>query len=185
MEGEQWLSMKEAARTLGTSVEGLRKRIERDRLTHGGKFQIRHDNKRRVQVLITPGMIEQAQEDKAEAEERTGGQDTPPLRTGTDRTRPDEAPQPLIEWYQTEFERMNARYRELLAQQRSDYQVDRDQLRKDVELARQDASQWREALERERRQAETLVEQIDQLRREHRVELDQARRPWWRRLIGK
>jgi DnaJ-domain-containing protein 1 len=185
MEGEQWLSMKEAARTLGTSVEGLRKRIERDRLTHGGKFQIRHDNKRRVQVLITLGMIEQVQEDTVESEERTGGQSPSPLRTEAVRTRPDEALQPLIEWYQTEFERMNARYRELLAQQRSDYQVDRDQLRKDVELARQDASQWREALERERRQAETLVEQIDQLRREHRVELDQARRPWWRRLIGK
>jgi hypothetical protein len=28
-------------------------------------------------------------------------------------------------------------------------------------------------------------ERIDRLHREYRAELDQARRPWWRRLIGK
>jgi hypothetical protein len=185
MEGEQWLSMKEASHVLGTSVEGLRKRVERDRFTRGGKFQIRHDNKRRVQVLITPGMIEQAQEDAAEAEERTGGQGTPALRPEATRTRPDEALQVLAERHQAEVERLEARYRELIAQQRADHQADKDQFRKDVELARQDAGQWRDTFERERRQSAALAEQIDCLHREYRAELDQARRPWWRRLIGK
>jgi hypothetical protein len=185
MEGEQWLPMKEAARVLGTSVEGLRKRIERDRLTHGGKFRIRHDNKRRVQVLVTSGLIEQVQENAVEAEERTCGQELSALRPETTRTRPDEALQVLAEGHQAEIERLETRYRELIAQQRADYQADKDQLRKDVELVRQDAGQWRETFERERRQSTALAEQIDRLHREHRAELEQARRPWWRRLIGK
>src|SRR3954447_2893264 len=106
MEEEQWLSMKEAARVLGTSVEGLRKRVERDRFTRAGKFQIRHDNKRRVQVLITPGMIEQAQEDAAEAEERTSGQGTSPLQTEAVRSYPDEALKTLVERHQADIERL-------------------------------------------------------------------------------
>jgi hypothetical protein len=185
MEGEQWLSMKEAARVLGTSVEGLRKRVERDRFTRGGKFQIRHDNKRRVQVLITPGMIEQAQEDATGAEERTSGQGASALRTEAIRTHPDEALKALVERHQTDIERLEARYRELLAQQRADHQADRDQMRKDVDLARQDASQWRDTFERERQQTAALAEQIDRLHREYRAELEQARRPWWRRLTGR
>jgi hypothetical protein len=185
MEEEQWLSMKEAARVLGTSVEGLRKRVERDRFTRAGKFQIRHDNKRRVQVLITPGMIEQAQEDAAEVEERTSGQGTSPLQTEAVRSYPDEALKTLVERHQADIERLEARYRELLAQQRADHQADRDQLRKDVELTRQDASQWRDTFEREQGRTAALAEQIDRLHREYRAELNQARRPWWRRLIGK
>jgi hypothetical protein len=185
MEGEQWLPIKEAARRLGTSVEGLRKRIERDRLTHGGRFQIRHDNKRRVQVLVTPGLIEQAQESAEDAEERTGGQELSTLRPEAVRTRPDEALQAQASRHQAEIERLEARYRELITQQRADHQADKDQFRKDVELARQDAGQWRDTFERERRQSAALAEQIDRLHREYRAELDQARRPWWRRLIGK
>jgi hypothetical protein len=87
----------------------------------------------------------------------------------------------------------------LLVQQREDHTDEVDQLRKDLEHARQDISQWRDDANRERQRANVMFDQIkdlpdklDQLHRDRQIDIDRlrtaledARRPWWRRLIGR
>ena len=87
----------------------------------------------------------------------------------------------------------------LLVQQREDHTDEVDQLRKDLEHARQDVSQWRDDANRERQRANVMFDQIkdltdrlDQLHRDRQADIDRlrtaledARRPWWRRLIGR
>jgi hypothetical protein len=87
----------------------------------------------------------------------------------------------------------------LLVQQRDDHTADVDRLRDDLDRARRDADQWRDNSNREHQRADVLFDQVkdlterlDQLHRDRqtdvdrlRVALENARRPWWRRLTGR
>jgi hypothetical protein len=80
----------------------------------------------------------------------------------------------------------------LMAQQRNDHAAELERLREELERARMDADRARELAERERNHVTTMSDQVkdladrlDRLHREHRAELEQARQPWWHRLIGR
>jgi len=87
----------------------------------------------------------------------------------------------------------------LLVQQRNDHTADVDRLRDDLDCARRDADQWRDNSNREHQRADVLFDQVkdlterlDQLHRDRqadvnrlRTALEDARRPWWRRLTGR
>ena len=80
----------------------------------------------------------------------------------------------------------------LMAQQRTDHAAELERLREELERARMDADRARELAERERNHVTTMSDQVkdladrlDRLHREHRAELEQARQPWWRWLIGR
>jgi hypothetical protein len=81
-----------------------------------------------------------------------------------------------------------------MSQQRSDHAVELERIREELDRARLDSDQWREIADRERETAHALFDQIKDTAEGRardaaeaaklRVELEQARRPWWRRLIG-
>jgi hypothetical protein len=61
-------------------------------------------------------------------------------------------------------------------------------VRDELERARQDADLWREEADRERTRIanmQTDTEHTEQEMARLRVELEQARRPWWWRLVGR
>src|SRR3954447_12438533 len=58
----------------------------------------------------------------------------------------------------------------------------------ELDRARQDAGLWREEADRERVRIANLqadAEHIEQEMARLQAELEQARRPWWRRLVGR
>ena len=71
--------------------------------------------------------------------------------------------------------------------QRADH-ADLEQVRDELDRARQDAGLWREEADRERVRIANLqadAEHIEQEMARLQAELEQARRPWWRRLVGR
>jgi hypothetical protein len=174
MDGE-WMDIKRAAAALNTTVEGLRKRLARDRNLRLGKYRTQQGNDKRLLVWITPAM-RQPQE--------TYSPEVPPDIPPDVRTDLPETPWAVLERFeqrhQAEIERLQAdRERE-----RADHQAERDRLRDDVDRTRQEADRWREAVEKEQQQVRALTDRLDRLHREHRehrATLEQARYPWWRR----
>jgi chromosome segregation ATPase len=70
--------------------------------------------------------------------------------------------------------------------QRADH-AELERVRDELDRAHQDASLWREETDRERARIANLQADTEHTEREMvrlRTELDQARRPWWRRLLG-
>ena len=68
--------------------------------------------------------------------------------------------------------------------QRTDHAAELEQVRDELERARQDAGLWREEADRERARIANLQADAEHTEREMarlQVELEQARRPWWRR----
>jgi chromosome segregation ATPase len=62
-----------------------------------------------------------------------------------------------------------------------------EQVRDELDRARQDAGLWREETDRERARIanmQTDAEHTEQEMARLQEELEHARRPWWRRLIG-
>jgi uncharacterized coiled-coil DUF342 family protein len=62
-----------------------------------------------------------------------------------------------------------------------------ERVRDELDRAHQDAGLWREETDRERARIANLQADTEHTEREMvrlRTELDQARRPWWRRLLG-
>jgi chromosome segregation ATPase len=91
--------------------------------------------------------------------------------------------------------------RDQIDRQQTDHGAELDRLRDELKRARLDIDRAREDLDRERQHSHAMFDQlkdmadrVDRLHREHatgqmelgrlRAELEQARRPWWRRLIG-
>jgi chromosome segregation ATPase len=63
-----------------------------------------------------------------------------------------------------------------------------ERVRDELESARQDAGLWRDETDRERARIANLQADAEHTEREMarlRAELEQARRPWWRRVIGR
>jgi multidrug resistance efflux pump len=63
-----------------------------------------------------------------------------------------------------------------------------EQVRDELDRARQDAGLWREEADRERARIANLQADAEHTEREMarlQAELEQARRPWWRRLVGR
>ena len=71
--------------------------------------------------------------------------------------------------------------------QRADHAAELERVQDELDRARQDAGLWREEADRERVRSANLQADTEHTEREMvqlRTELDQARRPWWRRLLG-
>jgi chromosome segregation ATPase len=71
--------------------------------------------------------------------------------------------------------------------QRADH-ADLEQVRDELDRTRQDAGLWREEADRERARIANLQADAEHTERDMarlRAELEQARRPWWRRVIGR
>jgi chromosome segregation ATPase len=69
----------------------------------------------------------------------------------------------------------------------ANHAADLEQVRDELDRARQDASLWREEADRERARIANLQADAQHTEREMarlRTEIEQARRPWWRRLWG-
>ena len=63
-----------------------------------------------------------------------------------------------------------------------------ERVRDELDRAHQDADLWREEADRERARIANLQADTEHIEREMtllRAELEQARRPWWRRVIGR
>jgi uncharacterized coiled-coil DUF342 family protein len=70
----------------------------------------------------------------------------------------------------------------------TDHAAELEQVRDELDRARQDAGLWREEADRERVRIANLqadAEHIEQEMARLQAELEQARRPWWRRLVGR
>jgi uncharacterized coiled-coil DUF342 family protein len=66
--------------------------------------------------------------------------------------------------------------------------TDLERVRDELDRACQDADLWREEADRERARIANLQADTERTEREMarlRAELEQARRPWWRRLVGR
>jgi hypothetical protein len=72
--------------------------------------------------------------------------------------------------------------------QRADHAVGLEQVRDELDRARQDAGLWRDETDRERARIANMQTDTEHTERELarlRTELERARRPWRRRLIGR
>ena len=72
--------------------------------------------------------------------------------------------------------------------QRADHAAELERVRDELDRARQDAGLWHEETDRERARIANMQADNEHTEREMarlRAELEQARRPWWRRLIGR
>src|SRR4051812_30468239 len=72
--------------------------------------------------------------------------------------------------------------------QRADHTAELERVRDELDRARQDADLWREEADRERARTANMQTDTEHTEREMarlRAELEQARRPWWRRVIGR
>jgi chromosome segregation ATPase len=72
-------------------------------------------------------------------------------------------------------------------QVRADHAAELEQVRDELDRARQDAGLWREEADRERSRIANMQADTEHIEREMarlQAELEQARRPWWRRLWG-
>jgi len=81
-----------------------------------------------------------------------------------------------------------ARARQDADRQLTDHAAELEQVRDEVERARQDTGLWREEADRERARVANLQADAEHTEREMarlQAELEQAWRPWWRRLIGR
>jgi chromosome segregation ATPase len=80
------------------------------------------------------------------------------------------------------------RARQEADRQRADHAAELEQVRDEVNRIRQDAGLWREEADRERALIANLQADAEHTEREIarlKGELEQARRPWWRRLVGR
>jgi hypothetical protein len=80
----------------------------------------------------------------------------------------------------------------VLTDRHADHATELERVRDQLDRARQDAGLWREEADRERAlianlqaDAEHTERDIERDMTRLRTELEQARRPWWRRLIGR
>jgi chromosome segregation ATPase len=74
-----------------------------------------------------------------------------------------------------------------LVERHADHAADLEQVRDELDRVRQDAGLWREETDCERARIANMqadAEHTEQEMARLRAELDQARRPWWRRLWG-
>jgi hypothetical protein len=70
----------------------------------------------------------------------------------------------------------------------TDHAAELKGIRDELELSRQDAHLWREEADRERARIANMQADAEHTEREMArlgAELEQARRPWWRRLVGR
>jgi DNA repair exonuclease SbcCD ATPase subunit len=75
-----------------------------------------------------------------------------------------------------------------LTEKHADHAAELEQVRDELERSRQDAGLWREETDRERARIANLQADAEHTEREMtrlQMELEQARRPWWRRLVGR
>jgi chromosome segregation ATPase len=72
--------------------------------------------------------------------------------------------------------------------QRADHTAELERVQDELDHSRQDAGLWHEETDRERTRIANMQADGEHTEREVtrlRAELEQARRPWWRRLIGR
>jgi DNA repair exonuclease SbcCD ATPase subunit len=70
----------------------------------------------------------------------------------------------------------------------TDHAAELEQVRDELDRTRQDAGLWREEADRERARIANLQADAEHTERDMtrlRTELEQARRPWWQRVIGR
>jgi chromosome segregation ATPase len=153
-----WLPLGEASQRLDTTVDALRKQIRR------GRLQSRKGNDGRLLVLVTGGRTlaghVQDNGQTLASHVRDDGRTVASLLDRLDQTRLD-LEQARLALVRAEADRDHAR--ELAAAERAHLE------RAIEELRRQ--------LEHERARGERLEAELQQLNEE-------ARRPWWRKLIG-
>jgi hypothetical protein len=75
-----------------------------------------------------------------------------------------------------------------LVERHTDHAAELEQVRDELDRSRQDAGLWRDEADRERARIANLQADAEHTERDMtrlRTELEQARRPWWRRLVGR
>jgi chromosome segregation ATPase len=75
-----------------------------------------------------------------------------------------------------------------LVERHADHAAELEQVRDELDRIRQDAGLWREEADHERARIANLQADAEHTERDMtrlRTELEQARRSWWRRLVGR
>lgn len=184
--GGQWLAYRDLAERLGISVEAAQQKARR------GRWQRRDSNDGRRLVLVPYEAL-----------------DSPTIPATVPPTTPLVLPAPVAPAVYGGADHVEALIEEL--RQRSSaaeareqaafarFDQERQEIRKEVEGARLATDWLRGELETERQHARDMATRIDRLHQERHAEtekyrqemdslraaLEDARRPWWRRLMGR
>src|SRR4051794_26427958 len=192
--GGRWLTYRDLAERLGISVEAAQQKARR------GRWQRRDSNDGRRLVLVPYETTDTPM---------IPGTKSPTIPSTTPDTIPPVLPAPVAPAVHGGADHVEAlidelRQRSSAAEAREQaaiarFDQERQEIRKEVEDARLAADRLRGELEAERQHARDMATRIDRLHQErhaeaekHRQEMDSlraaledAQRPWWRRLIGR
>lgn len=191
MAEKQWMTYSQIAERFGVTSDAIRHRSRKE------GWQRQEGNDGKVRVLIDPELLSEIPprngSDSASEAGRNSGLDSD--RSGhsdPEIQRIDDQSKVLLRLID-QIDRQRTEHQKDLDKQRADHGAELERLRDELREARKET-------EGERRHSRDLYDRLDQLHREHRVELDrmltewerarlqaeleQARRPWLRRLLG-
>jgi DNA-binding transcriptional MerR regulator len=189
MADKEWMTYGQIAARLGVTPDAVRHRARKE------AWPRQEGNNGKIRVLIDPELL-------PEIPARNRSESTPDSGRKSDMNgtivQHDSAPDSDREIRRLEDHLQTLR--DQLEQQRTDHSADLDRLHDELERARLDADRTRADLDRERQlshsmfdQLKDMADRLDRLHREHatgqtelgrlRAELEQMRRPWWRRLF--
>jgi very-short-patch-repair endonuclease len=195
MAEKQWMTYSQIAERLGVTPDAIRHRSRKE------GWQRQEGNDGKIRVLIDPEFLSEtparSSADSDPESDRNYGRDS-----DREVRRLEDQSQMLLRLIDRQLERIDhqrAEHQKELARQRADYAADQERLIKERDAAQVEAQKARDATDKAKAEqlqmalefSEKYVElhgdrarlqaDVDRLT----AELEQARRPWWWRLVGR
>ena len=195
MAEKQWMTYSQIAERLGVTPDAIRHRSRKE------GWQRQEGNDGKIRVLIDPEFLSEtparSSADSYPESDRNYGRDS-----DREVRRLEDQSQMLLRLIDRQLERIDhqrAEHQKELARQRADYAADQERLIKERDAAQVEAQKARDATDKAKAEqlqmalefSEKYVElhgdrarlqaDVDRLT----AELEQARRPWWWRLVGR
>jgi kinesin family protein 4/21/27 len=167
-------------------LERLRDELERTRQDADRQDRLHREQRAEVEHLLK-ALVERVEADQARLiEERDHLRDElQEARAEANHTKADQIR--MAQDVAGMFNELRA-LAERQAGMHTDHAIELERVRDELDRARQDAALWREEADRERVRIGNSQADTEHTEREMaglRTEIDQARRPWWRRLLGR